>query len=401
MSMTSLLRDYPVYRRYWLGQAVSQLGDRIHSLALLWIVYKWTGSGLIVGLVMVAASLPGVLAGPFAGQVADRMDRRHLMIAADAVRGIGVSWLAWRASTGALGMTEILLVTVLLSLGAAFFNPAALSAIPGLVPTEKLSAANAMNQLSASASAVVGPLAGTALIALIGVPLAFAANACSYVISALLLLSVTFGPQIKAQGKSFLADMREGWAEARANPLVMRLLLPVVVTNFFFSAVVVLVPILAEKIYQSGSTGMGILMSAYGGGMLLGVLGITTLRRLSQSGSIVIWGLGGIGAGFLLMGSLFFMPLTAGGLLVAGFSLNVVNIALITVYQLAVPDSSRGRVFGLVTALSLSMQPIAYGVMGALSDLLAPRIILLVSGVAIALVALSLRNVQELKDIQT
>ena len=125
--MLKLIRDEKNFRSFWLGQVVSQVGDRIHSLALLWIVYKWTGSGLAVGGVLIAATLPGVLIGPVAGSCADRWNRRQVMIWSDVVRAVIGGWLAWRAWAGVLTLPELLIATAFMSIASAFFNPAAMA----------------------------------------------------------------------------------------------------------------------------------------------------------------------------------------------------------------------------------------------------------------------------------
>ena len=298
--------------------------------------------------------------------------------------------MAWAAAVGLLSMPLLLVVSALLSVAAAFFNPTALRAdaqsrIPG-----RPDAANAMNQLSANGSGVLGPLVGSGLIALIGAPLAFLADALSYVWSAGFEAILKLPPGPPPPQQSVWQDLREGWQAAAGQPLVMAMLVPIVVVNFFFTALVVLVPVLAEGVYHQGAVGLGLLMSSYALGMLAGAVGLSVFRLPLPRGVAVIGGTFAVGLAFLAMASVLVLPVTMLGLLLVGVALNVVNINLISLYQELIPDALRGKVFGLLTALSLSLQPIAYGVMGALVDLLPPQGIFLASGLVIAANGLAL-----------
>lgn len=391
------LLSEPNFRKFWLGQAVSQVGDRVHSLALMWIVYKWTSSGAAVGAVMIATTLPAVLLGPLGGSFADRWDRRSILIFSDLARAVFVSWLAVRAHLGLLNLPELLVATGLISAAAAFFNPAAMALVPNLVRPSELTRANAMGQISASTSGVLGPLLGSALIATIGIPLAFAVNAASFLSSAALEASLRAPPQNSRPRPGVWTEIREGWKVAASQPILTRTLVPVAVINFFFSALVVLAPILAEGVYRAGSTGLGLMMSGYSLGLLGGAVAFSAFRAPSRNGPLVIAGILGMGVAMGAMGAVLRMPVTLIALAAVGFFLNMANINLNTIYQKVLDDEVRGRFFGLLTTLSISLQPIAYGLMGLVLDLFPPRAILLVSGAIIAATGLNLLTVKELR----
>ena len=397
--MLEVLTSQPNFRRFWLGQVISQVGDQIHDLTVLWLVYSWTGSGLAVGGVLIASTLPGVLAAPLAGNVADRVSRRALLVASDLLRGAVALYLAWRASAGTLGLWELMAATGLLSLGGAFFNPTAMAWLPGLVPEERLTQANALSQLSTSSCGVLGPLLGSSLVALLGPPAAFAVNGFSFLFSGALEASITAGGTPPSGRGGFWSELAAGWRSALAQPLVRRLMGPIVLVNFFFSGVVVLLPTLAEGVYKMGPRGLGFLMSAFAGGMLLGVVGLSLWGPSKRRGRVVVTGLAALGAAFLAAGSLLIFPLTLAALALAGLSVAAVNVTLLTLYQVIIPDADRGKVFGLITALTLSLVPVSYGVMGALADIFDPRAIFAVSGAVILVVALDLVRVKELRAV--
>ncbi|CAH2030942.1 MFS transporter [Trichlorobacter ammonificans] len=396
--MYVFLRDNRNFRNFWLGQVASQIGDRVHTLAVIWLVYTWTRSGTALGLVLIAATLPSVLVSPWAGYLADRFDRRKIAIAADLIRCLLVLALALLASTGTLEMTGLVIMTALISLASAFFNPATLAMLPAIVPAADLARANAITQLSANASGALGFLAGSGLIALIGVPAAFLCNGVSFVVSALLLASIAYAQAGGAGHPSFLVNLREGWTVVRGIPVVARLLAPLVVINFLFSSLSVLIPVFGEGVFRSGSAGVGLLLAAFTCGMFLAALALSSWHPAASLSRLMTASLLLVGGSFLLMGLFAAMPLFLGALALTGFALNGVNICLITLFQRMVPGEVRGKFFSLLTAVSLSAQPISFGLTGWLSDLVSPAVILSACGLALLVCAAFVARIGELRD---
>ncbi|MBO8086584.1 MAG: MFS transporter [Marichromatium sp.] len=396
--MLELFRAHPAFLRFWLAQAVSQIGDRVHSLALIWLVYHWSGSASAVGVILIATSLPGILVAPLAGMVCDRYPRRLVMICADLVRALVVGALAWLAHGGALALPELIAATVVISIASAFFNPAALAMVPGLVAPAALLRANAASQLLVGASAVAGPLFGSALIALIGVALAFAINAVSFLLSALFIVSVREPARRVAPRLGFWSELRAGREALRRAPLIGALMGPVAVVNFFFAAVPVVTPVLAEGVHDAGAAGLGLLMACFGAGMLGGSLALSTRHRPGERRVVL--------AGFLVMAWCLvvvalspWLALAGAGLVGVGVGLSAINITLITLFQRLLEDASRGKIMALVTALALSLQPLAYGVMGVVTDLIRPGGALLVSAAVMLLITLWVARLQALKEV--
>ena len=262
-----------------------------------------------------------------------------------------------------------------------------------------LTNANALSQLSASASGVLGPIVGSALIAVIGVPLAFLANSVSFLFSAACEYRITLTAAAGGACRGMLQDIQEGWKAMIAEPLIARTIVTILVVNFFFSAIPVMVPVLAEGIFKTGAAGLGVLMSSFALGMLLGAAGLSAMHAALRRGVLIIGGLAALGMAFLFMSMILSMPVTIMGLVMAGLALSAVNITLISLYQEILPDRVRGRVFGFLTAISLSTQPIAYGVMGALVDILTPRVVFLFSGIIIVICSLNLIRCRELRSL--
>ncbi len=370
------------FKYFFIGQLISQLGDRIHSLALLWITYKWSGSTAAVGGIMIATTLPGVAISPFAGSLIDRYNKRKIMMLADFLRGVLVSFLAYSAFKGFLNYTILISITIFISIASAFFNPSALAVIPELVPSNFLTKANALNQLSGSGSAVLGPLFGSVLIATIGVPTAFLCNAISFFISMAFIFKIRI-KTIISKADNFWKDLKEGFSEINKNPVIKKLLIPIIVVNFFFSSVVIIVPAVADGIFKMGASGMGYMMSAFGLGMFGGTIFLSYYKKLPEDRILLTFSFTIMGISFFLMGILLFFYVSLISLFLAGFCLNIINIILIVIYQQILDVKIRGKIMALITATALSLQPISYGITGIILDVISPSTMLIISGAVI------------------
>ncbi|MDT3740096.1 MAG: MFS transporter [Candidatus Kapabacteria bacterium] len=387
------------FRQFWYGQIVSQMGDKVHSLAVLILVYQWTKSGLAVGIIMIATALPAVLLGPVSGELADRYDRKKILIITDIIRGVIVLGLAILSWFSILNLTILIFATILISINSAFFNPATLAIIPNIVEKKDLSRANALNQSTANLSGVVGLLLGSGLIALIGVSLAFAFNGLSFMFSAFYISRVAYEHiEIKRVG-TYLQNLVSGFRIALNNPLVKSMFLPIIVINFFFSSLVVILPVISEGKFQSGATGLGVMMASYTIGMFLGSVVMSVIKDRDNSGKYAIGGILLIGVGFMVIGFFEAFYPTIIFLSFAGFGLNVTNICLITIYQKVLDNENRGKVFGIITAVSFSLQPISYGIMGYLTEITDPFYIFIVSGIVIFIVSMQMLTNKELAKV--
>jgi MFS family permease len=394
-----ILQKNPDFRRFWLGQLISQLGDRVHTLAVIWLVYSWTNSGSTVGLVLIASTLPAFIVSPIAGNILDKYDRKRIMILCDLFRSALVLTLFVLAFLDLLNLTIILAATTLISLGAAFFNPATMSLMPSVVKQNELVHANAFFQLSVNASSAVGFMIGSGLIATIGIPAAFAINGISFLFSAYFLTLITYKQDTVPKQNSFWKDFSEGWTVTKGIPLIRKLLGPIIVINFFFSSLFVLIPVFAEGVFNKGSAGLGIMMSSFTLGMFAGALMLSGKGLRIRISYLVVSNLFFIGMAFMIMGVFKQYYLFIMMLFLVGIALNLSNIALMALFQMIVPNEIRGKVFGLLTSASVSSQPISYGLMGLITDIVSPSAILISCSIALFLTAIWLWTIKGMDNI--
>ncbi len=393
--MIAVFKNNTVFLRFWIATIGSQLASRMHSLILIWIIYKWTNSALIVGVAMVAASLPAVLIAPLAGSMIDRHNKIAVMMIADFFRLIIVLIFAYLFYINILDTKLLILGTIGISLASAFFNPASLAVIPSLVKEDEITQANAIEQISGSASSIIGPLFGSAIIAVLGVTNAFIGAGIMFLISVLFLLNIKdINYAIKKVSTPILEDIKVGIKLVRQFAIVHKMILKMAIVNFFFSSLTIIIPVMAKADVKV----IAYLMSAIGAGMLAGSLVLSYKSLSIKPGTMLSASFVAIGGAFIFAG---FTPLLIPQLIemfVIGFSLNVFNITLISLYQIRLPRESLGKIMSLIIAVSMSLQPISYGVVGAVMGYVGTFYVLIISGTIILLSAIGVYRLKELNS---
>ena len=383
----SLLRRNRDFRALFLASVISLGGDWFLWVAINGLIYESTGKALYVGLAILAQESAFFLASPIGGALADRIDRRKLMIVCDLARA--VVCLAFLL----VGPETIWLAYVLLPVLATFaapFDPALSAATPNVVDADDLPAANALNGSLWGTMLAVGAGLGGVISAVFGADVAFLVDAGSFLVSAALLASIRRGfsesRREVSEHPSIVEATRETWRFARRDHRVLSLL----AVKFGFGAaagLLALIPVMALDVFDAGNIGFGILMAARGLGALIGpflghrVAGPGHRRLFPAIGvSLAVFGLG-----YMAMGA-------APSLAIAAVTICVAHLGggsqwMLSTYglQVLVPDHIRGRIFGfdyMLITLSLSISAL---IASAVADRIgAPITVTILGGVALA-----------------
>jgi MFS family permease len=354
----ALLRDNRDFRQLWLGQVVSQLGDWFDTIALFALVLRLTGSGRAVGLVLVARFLPSVVLGPLSGVLADRFNRRHIMIASDVARALVVLGFLFVRSPEQLWLVYVL--TVLQLAFSAFFEPARSAALPSVVAPRDLVAANAISSVTWSAMLTLGAAVGGPVTDWFGTDAAFVIDTLTYLLSAALVWSVRL-PRRPPRPKTGLTlakalgvtDTLEGLRYVRSRPRVMALLL-VKPAWGLGGGILTLLPVFGDKVFRLSLTEVGgaalgtsVLYAARGVGTAIGPVvmrrfyGETRQRMQRAIGvSFVV-----AGVFYVCFGAEHSFGLALCWLAVAHMAGSVLWVFSTVLLQATVEDDFRGRVF--------------------------------------------------------
>jgi MFS family permease len=385
----------------WIGQLVSQVGDRVHAIALMWWVLETTGSAALMGTVLIFATVPSVVFGPFAGGYVDRWSRKTVIVSMDLARGSIILLIAVLAIRGTLEIWQLLTATAVVSLASVLFGPAISATIPNLVRPSELTRANSLSQMVAQGTGIAGPALGGLLVAFWGVGGVFLLNGFSYILSALSEIFIEIPKTVREEGerRRILSDVVEGYRFVRANATIFGFLRVAAVLNFFAAPFAILLPIIAKDVLGRGAQSLGIMTAAFSVGFLVASALLAVLKERKRKHPWIILGVALAGAAMVLMG--VFIDFRSYLVLIGsvGITLGVANILIMAYIQSVVPDEMRGRVFGFMMTLSGGLQPLAFGVFGLVADHVPIPVVLWIAGGAMLIGGLSLYAVPGMRDI--
>jgi len=336
------------------GQTISQIGDSLNKVALLWFVYDLTGSALKMTIIGLLQTLPPLLFGPLIGVYLDRFRKKPVMITVDLLRTVMILLIPLLYLMEALTMDRLYMLVFANAIVSTIFGPALASAVPLITPKDRLVAANALMQSTANIGLLVGPAVSGIGIALIGAQNVLYVDAATFFVSTLCLIPIrmreTLQPSLTGKGwthgvgSDLLAGFRFVFVEQKT---VLLLMLTATLYSVGVSAFVFLLPVFAKDVLAVGPIQMGWLWSALGVGMLAASFGLASIsqgdlsRRLHMiSGALAVGGLAVGALGFLQA------PLAAGAVIVViGGSTAMFTPLVWTMLQELTPAPLLGRVF--------------------------------------------------------
>lgn len=355
-ALRRVLRSYasvarsPRYLPLWLGQLLSGFGDTLHDVALVVLVYRLTGRGAAVALLVAAEIVPVLLLGPLAGVVIDRAHRKAVLIAADLGRAALAFSLIWPQGAG-----HAYLVAAGLAAGNVFFNPTVQAVIPSLTTPEQRLAANSVGWSTGRLVQIVAAAVAGSLIALVGTGAAFALNATTFAASALLIARLPIpahAGRLAAVGNrgvgGYLAETRAGLAFARRDRFVSRVLPVQALASLATGATGSLLVVLAERHLRLPPAGFAWLIGAIGVGALLGPLLPNALAADPRDARWLFVPYLIRGAVDVLLAVVTPLPVALLLLVVYGLNTSAGMVVFGTALQDVVPDGVRGRVFALL-----------------------------------------------------
>ena len=374
------------YRRLWAARTVSQWGDIAQFTALALLVFHLTGSGLGVSGVVVAEIVPVVVLAPVAGPLVDRLPRVVVMVGADLARVVLAGLLAaWHGE-----VAVVYAVAFGLSAGAVFFNPAASSLLPALVKQDQLVAANSAIWSAAVLSQVVlAPVAGL-LTATAGYGWAFAANAASFAVSALLLAGLRAGEAPRpVTAAPMWAQAGEAVGQLARDRLLRALAVAQILAALSAGATSALLVVLAARRLHTSGGGYGLLLGAIAVGAFTGPVLLARLPALARRPAAVFAAFGLRGLVDLVLASVTVLPAALAALVGYGIGTSTGNVTFTTVIQSHVPDRLRGRVFSAFDLIWQSMRLVSLLLGGLLADIAGIRAVYYAGGALLAAASLA------------
>jgi MFS family permease len=371
------------FQLFFSGQLISLIGTWMQSIAESWLVYRKTGSALLLGATAFASQIPVFVVAPLGGIVADRFNRQRVVIGTQISSMILALVFATLTLTGLIQVWHIFVLALLLGVVNAFDIPARQSFLVDMVGKEDLMNAIALNSTMFNGARIIGPSIAGILVARIGEGWCFLANGLSYiaVISGLLMMRVTKPARLASHGPA-LAHLIEGYRFARHTAPIRSLLLLLGLVSLVAMPYTVLMPVFADQILHGGARGLGILMGATGVGAMFGALTLATRSGVLGLGRWVAFSCGGFGLFLAAFSFSHHFWLSAALLLPVGFCMMLGMSSSNTLIQAMTPDHLRGRVMAMYTMMFMGMAPFGSLFAGAAAEHLGATFAVSVGAVA-------------------
>ena len=362
------------FRRYIIGSLISDSGTWMQMMAQSWVMSGLTNKAILLGLVNFAAGLPALALAPTAGSLADRFDKRKILIATQIAQIVLAIGLGFLVMTGRIQIWHIIFFALLLGIAFSYEMPAISALVPELVKRDEIAAAVALDRSVFHGSRLIGPSLAGFFVGWWGAASAFFTNALSFLALIAALISLPKRPVGTAEEEEQRrSGILEGFRYVRSNRMILSLIALIALnTIFVFPAISVMLPLYVRNILHLGAKNMGWLMAVSGSGAFLGSIGLLSVAREHRlkfmSGNVLA-----IAVGVFLMScsQSFWLTACAMGAIAIALSMNF-GLAN-TIVQEQAPAHLRGRVSAVVGMSFFGLMPVAGLIMPGFSDLIGRR----------------------------
>ncbi|MEI6669977.1 MAG: MFS transporter [Acidobacteriota bacterium] len=379
--------SYRDFRVMWAGACVSSIGTWMQKVAQSWLVLTLTGSPFYLGLDAFLGELPILLFTLLGGVVADRYNRRAILLISQCVQLSTAFALAALVHWHVMQVWHVLMLSFITGTAQAFGGPAYQSLLPSLVEKHDVPNAIALNSIQFNVARIVGPLLAGVALAVWGSAACFALNGASFLVVIASLLMLRAVQTLPAHTQSMLKEMRRGLGYVRASPLILTLTFLALCTTMLASPVLTLLPVMAQQVFALDAAGYARLMAFSGSGAVVGALGVAWLGRFPRMGTTVLGVQMGLGLVLAAFASSRFLPLSYALLFLGSIGLMMSFSLLMSLVQLAAPDAMRGRVVSIYMMAFRGGMPLGSLAAGYAAYRTSAPITLMVAGLLLSLVA--------------
>ena len=375
------------YRLFFTGQTMSLIGTWMTQIATSWLVYRITGSALLLGIVGFASRIPAFLLGPFAGVWVDRWNRHRTLVVTQILSMLQSFALAGLALAGIITIREVIWLGLAQGLINAFDMPARQSFVIQMVEDRNdLGNAIALNSSMVNTARLLGPSIAGVVIAAVGEGYCFLIDGFSYlaVIASLLAMRISAVRQTTAP-KPIVHELKEGWSYVTHFVPIRSILLLLALVSLVGMQYTVLMPIFAAQVLQGGPHTLGFLMGASGMGAVIGAMLLASRKSVLGLGRILPIAAAGFGVGLIALGLSRVLLLSLVLMLFVGGAMMTQMATSNTILQTIVQDEKRGRVMSFYSMAFLGMAPFGSLLAGALANRVgAPRTVMISGCICVA-----------------
>lgn len=375
---------YKNYRLFVSGQSISLIGTWIQMVAMLWLVYSITNSALILGVVGFSGQIPMFVIAPFAGALADRVNKHKVLLITQSLALVQALILAGLVLFNLVTVWHLIILSVILGLINAVDMPVRQSFVIEMIENNKEDIGNAiaLNSSMVNAARLVGPSIAGILIATVGEGWCFFLNSLSYVAVVVSLMKMKITPVVHSgEDKKILRDISEGFKYSFGFPPIKYLISQLAVIGLFGSMITLLAPVVAKEMLHGNASTFGFLMSAFGSGALIGAVYLLNKKTVLGLGRLIALAASLFGLSLILFSFSHIFVVSVIIMLFAGFSNMLIIASTNTLLQTLVEEDKRGRVMSLYTMAFRGMSPFGNLLAGSLAGFIGTEFALASGGV--------------------
>lgn len=405
---------------YLMGSFVSLFGTQIYNFAIALYVLKETGSGLAFSATLVFSMIPRIVLGPIVGVLADRVDRKKVVVGADIASGLVVFAFLGAVTLYGFKLTYVYAAAALLAISNTFFDTFFGASIPNIVDDKHLMRLNSLSQSIGSIASISGPFLGGLIYGFVDIRFFLVLNAVSFILSGIQEMFIDFEynkPEVNQaavnlkENKSFSVDFIEGFKYIKSQRAVFMLFFFAVFLNFFFvMGLDVPLPYIVNNELQMSAKQFGTLEGMFPVGMLVGSLILSIIPERDKKYKSMIGGLlvcslvilmfgMPIFNGILGLGNIFWFIYYTALIIIIGTAIVFVQVPISVMMQRLVPDNMRGRVIGLMGTMAMAISPVGMILSGVLLDIVPAFIMPVATGVILVFLTLMMAANKDIKRL--
>lgn len=370
------------FRIYWLGMFISFIGTWIQTVAQSWLVFQLTNSAFLLGMVGFLGSIPIFLLSLFGGVIADRMNKRNILIFTQSIFMLLTFLLAVLTQMKLITPTQIMLIAILNGIVLAFDMPSRQAVVVELVGKKQLLNAIALNSVAFNSSRIIGPAIAGILVASIGMSGCFYINGMSFLVVIVALLLIKINHSFKTnRNNSTVKDLKDGLRVIKNNRLILALISMIGIVSLFGISYVMLMPIFAQDILNVGVKGLGMLVSFSGFGALVAALILARIGDFKYKGRYLILSSIIFSVSLVLFSLSRIYTLSLITLVFIGASSVTAMTLINTILQTIVEDEFRGRVMSVFMLTFAGIMPFGNLIAGALSQAIGVSLTVMICGI--------------------
>jgi predicted MFS family arabinose efflux permease len=386
--------QYRDFRLLWFGACTSSIGTWMQEIAQNWLVLEITKSPFLLGLDAFLGDIPIFLFSLFGGVIADRMDRRHLLIGSQLVQMLSAITLAVLIATGKIQVWHILVSSFVVGTAQSFGGPAYSALVPSLVEKEDLPNAIALNSIQFNLARVIGPVLGGLALKYVGSAWCFGLNALSFVavIASLLSLNINFKPA--RTGESIMTSMKQGFRFIRTQGAMETLIVIAFLMTALAIPMITFLPVFAKNVFRKDEITYTAFLVASGLGSITGALSVAAMGNIANKGRIALTMLVALGAGISGFALSTNIPLSCIVLFLSGAVLMCAFAMISSLVQLITTNDMRGRVMSVYNVAFRGGMPFGSLLTGYLVPIWTAPTVLTINGLVLLSVGLYFLLVQ-------